>query len=798
MCDFEYNYRNYSTENGLPSSETYDVEQDNEGNIWIGTDRGAVKYDGQKFVTYTKKEGLLDDVILNIYKDPFGRIWFVTMLNELCYYEDGKIHHFRFNHLIRKHLKNVYDVEKNMLVLENKTVLLSVNNYGTYSIDSKGSFRQVFQPNATIQVTTYGKNELWSAKYNGWNKNRMPRLKILYCKDKKCDLIALTLQGNPRKKLTKSQNNSYFLTDNVIYNLTERKKLAIDKKSQILHINSIGHDLWIGQLGKGLQIYKFENGNPILRKTLLANYSVSNSFRDSKGGYWFSTLEAGVFYIPYFEIQGLNHKKGLLSDELRSVFGLNKDLYLGYNNLGIQKITDSKIYTIYTDYQLCTFSCVDNKLLISSGNQGVYLEGEKVSGNWARDLYPIKNKCLSICRSGYEINAEGKEIQLFDAINNNAKVFFAVMEDHKGTIWLGDRNGIHFLKEGKVIAFCPKEFNHKITDLIEHNTWGKVVATRDAGIFLWKGNQFLRVNNLLSEDITTLFVDPQNRLWVGTKKGVNILWKGENGEIGLDCLTKKQGLYSDEITSVFVDKNKAWIGTNKGLSIVNLSYLSRIKNGYKVILKSIIVDDKSINLKHDIKIPYSEDVVQINFGATDFVTKGMYKYRLGKTSKWTYVTKPQIILLNPEDGEYQLEASFLDENNSWSPIHDILNFEITPPFWRTNYFFFLILLTIGYLVFLFVRYKKRQFETKQKVLILEQKALFAQMNPHFIFNTLNSIQSFLIYNENDKAEYFLSKFSKLLRQTLHISRNSSISTEKEIDLLEKYLSSLYFHLLIQR
>jgi LytS/YehU family sensor histidine kinase len=91
------------------------------------------------------------------------------------------------------------------------------------------------------------------------------------------------------------------------------------------------------------------------------------------------------------------------------------------------------------------------------------------------------------------------------------------------------------------------------------------------------------------------------------------------------------------------------------------------------------------------------------------------------------------------------------------------------------------------LILLFYRFKKKQFDTKQKLLILEQKALFAQMNPHFIFNTLNSIQSFLIYNENEKAEYFLSKFSKLLRETLHISRNSSVLLEKEIDILKKYL-----------
>jgi ligand-binding sensor domain-containing protein len=71
----DYNYRNYTTESGLPSSETYDIEQDEEGNIWIATDRGVVKYNGNKFRNYTTKDGLIDNVILNIYKDSFKRIW---------------------------------------------------------------------------------------------------------------------------------------------------------------------------------------------------------------------------------------------------------------------------------------------------------------------------------------------------------------------------------------------------------------------------------------------------------------------------------------------------------------------------------------------------------------------------------------------------------------------------------------------------------------------------------------------------------------------------------------------------
>jgi sensor histidine kinase YesM len=101
-----------------------------------------------------------------------------------------------------------------------------------------------------------------------------------------------------------------------------------------------------------------------------------------------------------------------------------------------------------------------------------------------------------------------------------------------------------------------------------------------------------------------------------------------------------------------------------------------------------------------------------------------------------------------------------------------------------------ILLTALIVVFFFKRRIKqiqRKNQQQKNMQQLERKALQAQMNPHFIFNSLNSIQSFLLYEENEKAERFLLKFAQLIRQTLNNSRVSYITIEAEIDTLRKYL-----------
>ncbi|RZJ56187.1 MAG: tetratricopeptide repeat protein [Flavobacterium sp.] len=82
---------------------------------------------------------------------------------------------------------------------------------------------------------------------------------------------------------------------------------------------------------------------------------------------------------------------------------------------------------------------------------------------------------------------------------------------------------------------------------------------------------------------------------------------------------------------------------------------------------------------------------------------------------------------------------------------------------------------------------KRQLTLKKEVAEYEQKALHLQMNPHFVFNCLSSISSFIVQNGTDSALKYLSKFSKLMRLTLEYSKGSLIPIDKEIESLQNYL-----------
>lgn len=131
-----------------------------------------------------------------------------------------------------------------------------------------------------------------------------------------------------------------------------------------------------------------------------------------------------------------------------------------------------------------------------------------------------------------------------------------------------------------------------------------------------------------------------------------------------------------------------------------------------------------------------------------------------------------------------------DETGAWQEVGTIAIGAFRPFYTRPWFYLCMVALlsVLTYFTFRFLINKSRKDAIiAQKVAQLERSALQAQMNPHFIFNSLNSIQSYIASNENDKANRFLAKFARLVRVMLNNSRSNMVSLQEEVDSLRLYL-----------
>jgi hypothetical protein len=207
--------------------------------------------------------------------------------------------------------------------------------------------------------------------------------------------------------------------------------------------------------------------------------------------------------------------------------------------------------------------------------------------------------------------------------------------------------------------------------------------------------------------------------------------------------------------------------------------------------------NSSIDLtdKTQIELPYHDNYFTIEFVSLDFShpEKNRYAYKLeGVNDRWIHSNNENFArYTNIDPGEYIFKVRGTNSDGVWNMEGDELTITIKPPFWMTWWFktiiILIVTLSLVFTVYIIIKREKQKTAINKKISELKLQAIQAQMNPHFIFNTINSIQYFINKEDNESAYFYLTKFSRLLRRTLENSEKLRIPLEEEIESLKLYL-----------
>ena len=323
-------------------------------------------------------------------------------------------------------------------------------------------------------------------------------------------------------------------------------------------------------------------------------------------------------------------------------------------------------------------------------------------------------------------------------------------------------------------------------------------ATNGIGLIVRRGNdviQLTKQSGLLDNKIRDIYPDPQRGLWVAYQKGVQKLDWSENE--GLEVLNLPQGIIPSkgkDIVQIVADSTYLYVLTEDDVYQVKKPGTRIEEQKLKPFITGITLNE---NTKLGDSIPelsYQENNLRFDFLAISFRAMGniQYRYRLnGLEKSWALTTSrfAKYPSLQPGTYDFEVQAKVIGED--WGESVFASRFEIRPPFWQTWWFklssvLFLLLLS-GLIFYLILRANRRRNHLIQQTMLAKHKALITQMNPHFIFNSLNSIQRFFITNDLESANDYLVDFGNLIRIILENGREGSITLEKEERLLDLYL-----------
>ncbi len=888
-------FTNYTTDDGLPHDVGYQILEDKEGYLWIGTDNGLARFDGNKFKTYGDAEGLTNPFTIDMAITIDQEFYIGTWGNGIFKKTNDSISHIPLKLNYQK-ITQVNSLEPNFLEIWIKNGLLELGYY-TFSekryniknkklervliikkgenyyrtIEEKVNQKDVIQIDSKIIQDTERKENLWlispSIKANDEKEiyitshgpfkvakeGSLVKSNVFYKEfsdqlwlpkeNSVLEPLDPRLVGIPFTSLVEDQNGGFWLgtkgkiyhlgadgklkiipclsstlfplelilwqeTYLVFFNLEDRSKLyLLNTTTEEIHEISDQYDfsttisdiyvdkednLWITTDGSGLYCTK-----PFLTQNYSKNEGLENTYiydmLEAKDGTIYAATKAGVYFFK--EEKWIKVNEPLAEGNVRSGLELDNNGHLLFGggaslkDLVQVKIPSQKTTQLGHDLVGRNFH-VDEKNRI-----------------WTIEVldycYRLYNRgdlktLTDFFKTQHWDKGFSKEFltEFFDIQENNHDHFVALSID-KSTVLMGTSKGLfevkgdslkHYSKENGL----PSSVIHDIGKKADGTIW---IAT-EKGVCIKNGDQFLNLSTegLLSSQSRNLLFDHKDKLWVGTPSGLHYYILSESIWIPI---TKHLGLIANDITSLFEDsKKRLWIGTSKGITMLPNQEAQKRFPPPPVTIEKILVNNQLFPIREKRKkIPFRSNL-RVEYTALSFQSTKelLFQYRLNLDEDWQTTKSRSVALFDLADGNYNFQIQAKKPSSDWS-TPKTFSFTVRPPWYRSLWFLGLVVLgtlVLGQFLFLYqIRSEREKIEVevqlKEELAQLEMKALQAQMNPHFIFNAMNSIMDFVMNEDKYSANRYLAKFSKLMRLFLDASKANYNSLGEELELITLYV-----------
>ncbi|MBI9033290.1 MAG: histidine kinase, partial [Bacteroidales bacterium] len=789
--------------------------------MWFATNSGVSCFDGYSFINYTVNDGLTENSILELFEDTKGRIWFIPFDCKLCYFENGVIHHYKYNGLIKDSLGTMARYRNYSLDVDSLENIVFGYAYGTCKLDSVGTLKlekkiRSDRRGVVLQVDRgkFKKEPKSNYIFFDFNDFYQKTGEVL------SDTTYLNFSIDQRKffgglYLSIYNDSGIYVvaSDNILLSTSDFQEWSVKVfDHRIAFLEMINNMLYVGVLEEGLFQCNINDGLTNF-KNYLAEYSVTSVVLDHQGSLWMTTLEEGVYYFPSDKILTYT-SSGVYSNKVKhlvnyrgGIFGVTADGDL------IDPVQDEVVIRIPAEYITCVEYKERTSALMFGGRYLFEYKDDSISilGNnnpcydlTTNDVFMAKcllfqNDTTWVGASGNLFRIENEMVKYGSWCNDDFLIKVeSLCPSNTGGIWLGTPNGLWKYNDEKYLYYGDSSLllSSRIKDFaVSALDSTIIIATSGSGLLLYKDSSISQIsvdNGLISNSVHKV-IEKDSTIWIATNLGLNeiVFHNGDFLNYSVFAYTVNDGLPDNKINDILIKDELIYVATDKGVSFFDFNKVKQNVALIPTYITGVEVMDRKVGINQEMKLAYNQNFISLSFLGVSFHDHHKYRYRLiGLSEEWNSTYATYIKYASLSSGDYTFQVCSQNKSGEWSPPA-VFEFTILKPFWNTISFKIFIVLIILIVFISILKYKtnivKNENQLREDVIILRQKALAKQVDPHFIYNSLNSIQSFILKNENIVAVKYLAKFSKLMRKVLHNSTESYVSIEEEIQAITLYL-----------
>ncbi len=799
----------YTTKNGLPSNSLYRSVIDKRGFLWIATETGLARFDGKNFRPYSTVDGLTDNEITDLFLDSTGTIWAIPFRRSPCYY----------NQIQDKFINENTNPELKKIEL-NATMRPYVLEFGGVMFCNKERDFFIYKNNKTVKLSNLlllksimptGVIEYQQDKFVFISEDTVRRVQ-----NNKIDFVAAlnrTILSSEvvKNKIYLATLNSileYSVTQNGEFNFIKEKKFPFEirifcnttKQFAVTSVNGTTYILDKTTLDL-VEIVSAIDGVPI-----------RNVLEDKDENIWLSTLDKGLIKvqkkrISVYDNPSLKQNFNAILKNKNLIVGNNKGEIFSYDGLYIKKILLTKSNTIdawirkmiTTKYGIYV-AAQSTSLLLDEKTLAIKNELKLNTGynKSTKFAFALSDTILLLGGHAYAFKYNLKSRQTIDSVS---KRVVSLGTDKLGNIYIGSNDGLFLWKDKKAEPLTTQQsaLSYKVNTIAttpENLVWIGLGA--DSLVVLYKNKLIATIplGGILPGNICkVLYSNKIGEIWLGTNKGINrINYSFTNNTLTYSStyFGTADGLAGEQVNDVTIEDSIIYIATNEGVNFMPTNLRLPITDIPTFITK-VEIADIPVELKSEYDLTYNQNNFNIEFSGVDltgFIPQFEFSLNDGA---WQAAEK--IYLKRLSAGTYTIRIRAIRRDGLPSKLEASAVFKIANIFWKSGTFWtFFALGTFGIILYLQHRRNKRKqkialdkITTEKRLTELEMQALKAQINPHFVFNCLNSIKGFIYDKDYLQADKYLDKFSELMRSTIDNSDASIISLKNEILYLDNYL-----------
>ena len=749
-------FDNYGVVDGLAQSTIFDIHQDENHNIWLGTRAGVSKFDGKSFVNFSIENGLAPNGVKVIFRDANNRIYLGHVGGGISILENNKFSIF----------------SKPEEVFNSDITAIASDSSGVIWISSELT--------GTIKLTD-AKKSLKESKYEHFIGNE--------------------LSDRVYGARTLKNGETIFITDAFLkrYNLKEQKfeNFEIDGMPRFFQITNFYEDskghLWFGTYHGGLYEYQTDLKTfkfyDYLRDGIGSNWITVIS-EGAKGEIYVGTWGGGLTKIEKGVVSNYNLNNGLNDSKIRQLFtDAEGNILIGTNEHGLS-IFKGELFTNYFSNNERYNSQIETILADSKGKIwfGTY-EGIMI--------YNPKEKSETSISKFYKLEKDKIKI---------------IKEDSKGRIWIAtDNQGI--------FTYIPDKEQYTYDGLLNSDIYSLTVTALECDIYgnIWVGTleglikynfdtkelvRFTQTDGLAANEVTSLFIDKNQKIWIGTKgKGVTTYTKGKFGIkklqenitatcfselnnkelwIGTDAhgimvyntindtilkiYNEQNGIFANQIKLLLCDDKSVYIGTNKGLNILDLSanriygyskrngftgietktnaitrdgqnniWIGTINGAFKMNTKLIThstleplthivkmkVNLEDVVMKKGMSLRYNNNNIIFEISSICLANPDAVKYKVlleGADKDWRFVTETTLNYPALAPNTYIFNVLAQNSDGVWNREPIKYSFTINPPFYKTWWFILIITILGGFGILLYIKIRVKNLKEQNRIL----------------------------------------------------------------------------------